>query len=414
MTSETFFDKQPSDISFHPTSEEIQRLRQSEQRYHALIEATGQLVWIANANGQVEEDLPAWRAQTGQSAGEIKGHGWLDAIHPEDRAHLLRFWSQPLNAQTSYEAQHRIRHATGTYHTFLVRAVSIRTASGGIREWVGFCTDITQYKGTVADQAQLLPHEQEKESNAQALLEANRRMDEFLGIASHELKTPLTSLIMSIQMAERRLHTLASQASLSDTIQPLAGIEQMLARAVYQTRLLNRLVSDLLDVSRIQTGRLELHREVIDLRIVLREAVEQERRVAAHRAITLQLPEQPVLALADSARIGEVITNFLTNALKYSAESSPVAASIAIEDGQARVWVRDQGPGLSPEQQQSLWERFYRAPGVKVQSGSGVGLGLGLYISRTIIERHLGQVGVQSVPGKGATFWFTLPLAQQP
>ena len=413
MMFENFSNEQPPDIPVHPTRDELERLRQYEQRYRALTEAAAPLTWIANADGQVEEDLPTWRAHTGQSARAIKGHGWLDALHPEDRAQLLRFWSQPLNTQTRYEAQQRIRHANGAYHTFLVRAVPVRTASGDIREWVGLCTEIAEQKEAEAEGSHLLQHEQETYSNELALREANRRMDEFLGIASHELKTPLTSLIMSIQIAERRVHALALQASASDTNQLLTSIEQMLGRAVYQTRLLNRLVNDLLDVSRIHVGRLDLRQEFTDLRSIVRDAIEQERQIAPRRSITLQLPEQPVPVLADAVRIGEVITNYLTNALKYSAESAPVAAGVTIEDTRAQVWIRDEGPGLSPEQQQFLWERFYRAPGVKVQSGSGVGLGLGLYISRTIIERHQGQVGVQTAPGKGSTFWFTLPLAQQ-
>jgi len=102
--------------------------------------------------------------------------------------------------------------------------------------------------------------------------------------------------------------------------------------------------------------------------------------------------------------------NYLTNALKYSAEDRPVEIGIEMEDWVARVWVRDAGPGIPSEEQDRVWERFHRVPGIEVQSGSGIGLGLGLHISRTIIERHRGHVGVESTPGVGATFWFTLPL----
>jgi signal transduction histidine kinase len=115
--------------------------------------------------------------------------------------------------------------------------------------------------------------------------------------------------------------------------------------------------------------------------------------------------------VADADRIAQVVTNFLTNALKYSPADRPVAVGLCVEDGAARVWVRDQGPGLSAADQVLIWEPFYRAEGITPQSGSGAGLGLGLHISKTLVERHQGQIGVDSAPGQGSTFWFTLPVA---
>lgn len=114
---------------------------------------------------------------------------------------------------------------------------------------------------------------------------------------------------------------------------------------------------------------------------------------------------------ADAERLGQVVTNYLSNALRYSGEASPVEVGVQREGGQGRMWVRDQGPGIPPDEQERVWERFYRVPGIAVQSGSGMGLGIGLYLSKTIIEQHGGLVGVQSTSGAGATFWFTLPLA---
>jgi signal transduction histidine kinase len=105
------------------------------------------------------------------------------------------------------------------------------------------------------------------------------------------------------------------------------------------------------------------------------------------------------------------VTNFLTNALKYSPQERPVAVGLRLQDAAARVWVRDQGPGLPTADQAHIWEPFYRAKGITPQSDSGAGLGLGLHISKTLIELHQGQVGVDSAPGQGSTFWFTLPVA---
>jgi signal transduction histidine kinase len=145
---------------------------------------------------------------------------------------------------------------------------------------------------------------------------------------------------------------------------------------------------------------------------VVREAVEEQRQLHPERTIALDVPSEPrVPVVADAHRLGQVVTNLLTNALKYSPTDRPVEVGLQVHNQQARVWVRDAGPGLPPAEQEHVWERYYRAPGVSVQSGSGIGLGLGLHISRTIIEQHQGQVSVQSAPGQGSTFWFSLPLA---
>ena len=188
--------------------------------------------------------------------------------------------------------------------------------------------------------------------------------------------------------------------------------QDALETTMTQAERLNRLINDLLDTSRIRSGRLELKLAPIDLTALLSQTVEEQRQAAPERTILLVTSDdQPVTMWGDDERIGQVVTNYLTNALKYSVETRPVEVGLDVEAGQARVWVRDQGPGITPEEQVHIWERFHQAAGIEVQSGSGAGLGLGLYISRTIIEHHHGQVGVESVRGQGSTFWFTLPLA---
>jgi signal transduction histidine kinase len=148
----------------------------------------------------------------------------------------------------------------------------------------------------------------------------------------------------------------------------------------------------------------------LDLAALVREAVQEQRLSAATRRIELDAPDEALLVLADADRLGQVLTNYLTNALKYSEPGRPVAVTARRLGTQTRVEVRDQGPGLTPEQRERLFERFYRVPDIEVMSGSGVGLGLGLYISKTIVEQHGGVVGVESAPGQGSVFWFTLPL----
>jgi signal transduction histidine kinase len=173
-------------------------------------------------------------------------------------------------------------------------------------------------------------------------------------------------------------------------------------------------VTDLLDVSRIQVGKLEMRSEACDLATIVQETVQEQRMINPRRSILLEGPiEEPVPIRADADRIGQVISNYLSNALKYSSGEKAVTVSLEREGPVARVSVRDDGPGLPPAERERIWERFHRVRGVEVQTGSGVGLGLGLYISKTIIAWHGGHVGVESIPGHGATFWFTLPLAQQ-
>ncbi len=242
--------------------------------------------------------------------------------------------------------------------------------------------------------------------------EANRRTDEFLSITSHELRTPLTSINGNIQLAKRRARSLSKDDPLEEFVDKQDLVIELLSRAERQVRVQNRLVSDLLDVSRIQSNRLELHLDAWDLTTIVHECVEDQRASHPSRTLSLFVPDRTLPVLADPDRIGQVVTNYLTNALKYSAADMPVEVHLTSEEGMAKVAVRDRGPGLPPAEQQRLWQRFYRVAGINVRSGSGVGLGLGLYICHSIIERHHGEVGVQSEPGQGSTFWFTLPLME--
>jgi signal transduction histidine kinase len=167
----------------------------------------------------------------------------------------------------------------------------------------------------------------------------------------------------------------------------------------------------MLEVSRIQSDRIALRPSDCDLETIVREAVEAQQLAWPDRTIELHLPDQTAVSLqADADRIGQVVANYLTNALKYSAADQPIEVHLRVANAEAELRVRDHGPGLSEAEQAHIWERFHRVPGIEVQDGSGAGLGLGLYISRTIIERHQGRFGIESTPGQGSAFWFTLPL----
>src|SRR5437588_5420193 len=286
---------------------------------------------------------------------------------------------------------------------------------GGIKheytqEEMALAGAVAKLAGFVIERERLLREREEARANEIALREANRRMEEFLGIACHELKTPLAAIKGNVQLADRRLKRVMPQ--------PGMHIDQMLPTllesANRQADRLDRLVSDLLDVSRIQVGKLEMRTEPCDLATIVQEAVQEQRLIVPKRSILLDVPpDVSIPIVADADRIAQVITNYLNNALKYSTENDPVEVFLTLEGKLARLSVRDKGPGVPAKERQHIWERFHRVQGIEVQAGSGVGLGLGLYISRKIIEWHHGHVGVESTPGQGSTFWFTLPKASQ-
>jgi len=242
-------------------------------------------------------------------------------------------------------------------------------------------------------------------------------MEEFLGVASHELRTPLTTIKANTQLALRRLRSLSGKAVVAteEVNEKVNATQDMLRRAERQISVLNRLVGDMIDISRIQSGKLQVHvrQQSANLVTIVQEIIQEQRKAVSERSILLEMPAVEMIPiLADPDRIGQVLTNYLSNALKYSDARESIKVQLKVEDTSARVAVSDKGPGISEEEQQRIWECFYQAPAIKVLSGSGVGLGLGLCISQTIIAHHHGQVGVQSKPGEGSTFWFTLPIAQ--
>ena len=275
---------------------------------------------------------------------------------------------------------------------------------------------IAKLAALVIERERLLYERAKAQANELALREANRRMDVFLGIAGHELRTPLTAISGNIQLALRQVKKSIDEDGTyaDDLANKVELIQTLLERAERQVWLQNRLVGDLLDISRIQANKIAMQLGPCDLVAIVRDAVQDQCLLVPTRSICLNMPmEVTIPVVADADRIGQVITNYLTNALKYSEADRPVEVLLAIEGQMARASVHDEGPGLSPTEQQAIWERFYQVESMKVQSGSGVGLGLGLHICQTIIEQHQGQVGVQSSPGEGSTFWFTLPLARE-
>jgi signal transduction histidine kinase len=218
-------------------------------------------------------------------------------------------------------------------------------------------------------------------------------------VASHELRTPLASLQLAIQGLSRRLGT--------DVAPP---VERNLALAMRQMRRLGGLVGLLLDVSRIQAGRLELDRRLIDLRDVVQESAAQLSEDFSRSGSPLTVHgEQPVIGFWDASRMEQLSINLLTNAIKFG-ERRPIDVTIGEAGGVARLEVTDAGIGMAPDVQERIFERYERG----VSSRHYAGLGLGLYIVRTIVEAHGGRVLVRSAVGRGSTFIVELPIWPSP
>jgi len=266
----------------------------------------------------------------------------------------------------------------------------------------------------VIDCLHCLCEQAEERARALAQQEMSLLVNEFLNLASHELNTPLTSIKGNIQLAQRRLATLKRQLAEQPgrVSEQIEQVQHSLASAAQSARLQERIVKALMDDARIQSGTLELHTTRRDLSVLLREAVARQQRLAPERTIVLESmpPERVVPVMVDAERITQVITSYLANALSYSPADQPVTVQLRVEDAVARVSVHDHGPGIPGEEQGRIWGRFYFAREIAEQQELDLSLGLGLYLSRAFIERHHGSVGVESDPGHGTTFWFTLPV----
>lgn len=259
-----------------------------------------------------------------------------------------------------------------------------------------------QLRRRVAEQQHALEQharslEEEVQQRTRELLAANSAKDEFLSMASHELKTPLASVKAMTQLLRRQAErTNAPHQS------NLLNMERSIKR-------MEILVNDLLNTSLVETGMFALNMERCDL-VALCKDIRVEYLMGMQHNLTLDVPDEYMTVEIDVNRISQVILNLLSNAQKYSPKGSSIEVTLKRVEDQGIIEVRDKGVGIPSKMLPHIFDRFFRVPDVEVQSGSSVGLGLGLYIARMIIERHGGNIEVNSDPGQGSTFSVILPL----
>ena len=394
---------------------DITRQKQVEQelvRQEHLMQTQANLIALAHDAIIVHDPdsrIVAW------NHGAETLYGWSEQQALGRHLHPLLATHFPISQEEVDLALFELGHWEGTL-TYICRdgtQVIVHSRQVLVRNEAGQPTAILEINRDVTEQERLLHEQAEAKARELVLQETARQMDTFLGIASHELKTPLTPLKGNIHLAKHQLTRLKQEgaATEEEVMTTLTSLEGFLDRAERQVNTQNRLINDLIDVTRIQTNQLTLKLARCDLVRIVREVVEDQRILVPTRMIRWDTSILQSEVLADVDRVEQVINNYLSNALKYSDAGQSVGVRLENEETMIRVKVTDGGPGLSATQQLHIWNRFARVAGTEVKSGTGVGLGLGLYICRNLIERQGGEVGVESELGQGSTFWFTLPLA---
>jgi signal transduction histidine kinase len=264
------------------------------------------------------------------------------------------------------------------------------------------------------ERARLLDNEHEARRAAEAAVQVR---DRFLAIASHELNTPLTTIkALAEYLSNRLLAVTASKNGAEGAARGQTEANAVAANASESAELLRiavgrleRLVSEMLDASRIESGHLPLRLERGDLGALCRQVGAEQQMTG--RDVRVQAPEEPVLVEMDEGRVAQVLANVLGNARKFSPTDRPVVLNLRCDAGEAVCCVRDEGPGIAPDELGHIFERYYCAPSVAVQTGSQMGLGLGLYVCREIMERQGGRMWAESMPGAGSRFYIALPAA---
>lgn len=278
-------------------------------------------------------------------------------------------------------------------------AVPVKTKSGEVIGGLFFChqnkavfkDEHEELVLTVASQAAIAIENSRLFKEVQEL---SAKKDEFIAMASHELKTPMTSLFGFLQLANRNI---------------VEGVSKnLIEKSIKQLQKMIVLVTDLFDVSKIQAGKLQLNVEQLNIAVLVQEMKESFLQAHPEHILTIEMPEGSFVN-ADRMRLEQVLTNLLNNAVKYAPQQKTIELKVLHMDKAVHVSVKDFGPGITEENQRYIFGQFYQA---KENRDSSSGLGLGLFISKDIIERHGGQIWVESKPGNGATFNFSLPLAE--
>ena len=367
-------------------------LRESEERFRTLTEASAAVVWTTNAAGEFEKPQAEWAQFTGQDEEASRGHGFFDAVHPEDRERTAENWAAAVAAKSSYADEYRLHRTDGEWRHMVVRGVPIFDENEEVREWVGMHADITDRKTA----------ELELAAAKDAAEAANRAKSVFLANMSHELRTPLSAVIGYSEMMEEEVEDLGHASLLND-----------LGKIKSNARHLLSLINDVLDLSKIEANRMDTYAEDVDVATLVGEVASTVETLAQQKQNTLEIRLGEGLGSmhTDVVKLRQCLFNLLSNASKFT-EAGRITLDVSREGGTSpdamfTFRVIDTGIGMTPEQLGRLFQRFSQADETTTRKFGGTGLGLA--ITRAFSRLLGGTIDVESTFGTGTTFTIRLP-----
>ncbi len=367
-------------------------LHASEERFRVAAETVGDIIWSTDARGEMRRAQASWQRFTGQSAAECQGDGWTAAIHPDDLELTVSAWRSAIQARQPFGFEHRVLRHDGTYRACLVRAAAVTGRDSRAPEWVGVHEDVTERREFEA----VLRHARDTAERA------NEAKSLFLANMSHELRTPLSAIIGYGEMLKELMEDGADPVS-------LVGDMDKIQRNAHH---LLGLINDVLDISKVESGKMEVYAETFDVGVLIGEVASAVEGLVAKNGNHLVVdmgPDGLGVARTDVTKLRQILVNLLGNAAKFT-EAGTITLSGRRDIGQPdslAFSVADTGIGMTPEQIGQLFQRFHQADVSTTRRFGGTGLGLAL--SKALGEMLGGDLTVESVPDRGSTFTLRLP-----
>lgn len=373
------------------------RLGEREAEFRALANSIPQLAWIADADGRRYWYNERWYEFTGLRPDQGLGLGWRLVLHPDHRERAYEAQATASARAEPWEYTAPLRRKDGVYRWFLVRAMPFRSGDGKATRWFGTDTDITERLTTeraLSENAGKLRAALALEQSARSEAErATRARDDVLAIVAHDLRNPIHTI------------TLCAEALLEQTAE-IDGRRHSIGVIKRCTKTMERLIADLLDVARIEAGKLNVRQDPVELQALISDMLEQFEVEALARKVTIRGEIQAGLPMVagDRERLMQVLSNLLGNALKFTPDGGKITVQAVMATDTVRVSIEDTGTGITETDLPHIFDRYWQA-----NRQRSAGAGLGLAICKGIVEAHGGRIWATSTVERGTVVSFTLP-----